>query len=81
MKLPAPSRDPCFWCETPGFKGCAHWLPFEAPAIERGQDERLEPRHNIGGTTAAGVKPGAYRRKSETKFGRGGRVLGYGKWC
>lgn len=29
----APSREPCPFCHVPGFKGCAHFLPFEPPAV------------------------------------------------
>lgn len=27
---PAPSREECQRCGIPGFRGCAHWLPYDA---------------------------------------------------
>ena len=30
-KLQAASREPCPFCHVPGFKGCAHFLPFDPP--------------------------------------------------
>lgn len=28
--MPAPSREECQRCGIPGFRGCAHWLPYDA---------------------------------------------------
>lgn len=56
---PAPSRDPCFWCGVPGFLGCDHWAPCPPVFVERPRvDNGAAPRHNIGGLTKNGVKPG-----------------------
>ncbi len=38
----ATSRRPCPFCHVPGFRGCAHFLPFEPPAVPDLR-ERISP--------------------------------------
>ena len=51
---PAQSRDECAICGVPGFKGCAHQLPFEP----------IDPTHLKASPASDGrSRPnGAYRR-------------------
>lgn len=60
----APSRDPCPYCEVPGFKGCAHFLPCEPVAI---------------GRPSSGVDPGK-RRAAELERRHSGGQYGMGKY-
>lgn len=60
MKPPAPSRDGCFYCGTPGFKGCDHYAPCEPAVILRLPD-------GMGVTTHRVVAPKAGRRGYETR--------------
>ena len=42
---PAASRDPCFQCGVPGFRGCEHQAPFEpAPHQSRALHTELRRR-------------------------------------
>lgn len=41
---PALSRDPCWRCGVPGFKGCEHFAPCELVVPTELRDVRYGPR-------------------------------------
>lgn len=41
-KEPAISREPCPFCHIPGYRGCAHFLPYVPPTLPE-FDARVSP--------------------------------------